>query len=210
MKKTLSLLLVTVLLCSFAACGKGGADPSQEEQTAVSEAPQEAEGQGAAGETAATMPPESETVKKAENAPEGENRFTFSGISMILPEGFEVSNAPDAVMAYAKDGPERGDVINFVRGDAIDASIYTKELMDESLKQNLSGYTGMKRYESGTVGDTDSILMGYDIATDGITFHITQVLLFYPDRSLSLTFNDVSGKYAQDFEKSIKSIKKEQ
>ena len=215
MKKSLSLILVLLIALSFASCGKKqpAEDAAQKASQTVTEAPQKEDGSqaeaGQATQSQATMPPESETVQKVENAPAGENRFTFSGISLILPQNFAISNEADAVMAYAPDGPAVGDVINFIRGEAVDPSAYTKDILDATFKENVPGYTGMKRYETGTAAGAQSIVMGYDVERDGTPFHITQVMLFFSDRSLALTYTDASGKYAKDFEESIKSIKAE-
>ena len=232
MKRILLLVLSALLLLSAAACGKKADEsaseetpeeittelPAEDREEGTETAEESAEDTGKEGaesaskqgkNTAPTAPPASETVQKAKNAPAGENRFTFSGISLILPDGFEVSNEANAVMAYAKEGPDVGDVVNFIRGEAIDASAYSKELLDATLSQSVPGYGGMKRYETGQAAGADKVLMGYDVDRGGTVFHITQVMLFFADRSLALTYTDVSGKYAKDFEKSIESIRAE-
>ena len=141
----------------------------------------------------------------AQNEEDDADRFYFGGISMILPEGFSVTEAAGMKMAIYKDYPVHSDNITFSEGDG-NISAYS----EEALKQEIGSVLGeLKDFKSEQkkVGDCDLVIASFGVEYLGVEMKETIYAYFIGAGSVAITFVSVSGEFDTAFEQTAASIK---
>lgn len=189
MKKLLSLLLTLVLCLSLSACviSIEQDDDDKTEKTPVTE------------------------VKNTHTPEEGYETFEFDGITIDLPENFEVTESNGLKMVYTDKYPEVTDNINFIStsGKATLANC-SKELLESSYKNAFEG-TGAQfeitGYRTFDIDGKDAVECKISVTLNGVSMVQTQYIILLDKSFVTVTFTDVSKRYTAEFNKIAASIK---
>lgn len=145
----------------------------------------------------------------ATEVPMGEN-FEFEGISVTLPVGFHMDDTQSITMAVSDNYPTETDNITFNKTNADNIDAYDAGAIDVAYTSAIEGYGGITDFEKTQIAGTDAIVMKFLANVTNVDMHITQALLFYEDRTVVVTFTDITGNYTDAFAKSLESIQQVQ
>lgn len=134
------------------------------------------------------------------------NTYEYEGIIVAMPDDFSVNEDNSSVIARPDSYPDKTDNIAFTRAGKDSAANYDKEILEKSYKSSLSGFTGISRFEKGSVDGNDSIVITYGIKYDDIQMIQTQAIVFLKDKSVVITYTSVSGNYDDEFDFSIENL----
>ena len=133
------------------------------------------------------------------------NRFVYDGVSVELPEGFEVKETSGVTMATYKDYPLHADNITFVKSnDKI--SDYTENALRTQF-ENLFGKIGNYSYEKINVGGYEVVVTKLDFEYLGVAMHEAIYTCFINSTSVTVTYASVSGDFDHAFDLSAASLR---
>lgn len=188
----IALLLVLSLTFIFAACKDGDADEKDvSEESKISEKEDVSKTE--------------EDASKPEEPTDG--KYTFDHITLELPEGFKMSELNGVPIALCPGYPTPSDNITFTCTAADNINAYSKDVFENTYKQMFEGFDEITSYELIKVDGVDSIRLEYGISANGIAMVQTQVFIFGKSFTDIITFTDVSGKFNDEFEDCLASVK---
>lgn len=160
--------------------------------------------------TSAEAPAESsvpaESSAPAETSAPAENLYTYDHLTMVLPEGFTLSEVSGNPVALCPGYPTRTDNIAFSKSVADNIGNYTKDLLDNLYSQTFTGFGGSTRFEKTVIGGKDAILYALTLTQNGVAMNMLQVMIFGSTYTNCITFTSVSGDFDSAFEAMIGTI----
>lgn len=138
---------------------------------------------------------------------ERENRYVFRGVSLVLPGNYVVEETSYGTIAYAVEEKDRSDNIHFSVSEADSVSGYTRESIEKVYDGIADGYEGIEYYEQKEIDGVDVLVYRYHLKAERLRVEQTQVIVFFPDRSVVLTFTGATGAYSSAFERAVQSIR---
>ena len=190
-KKLLALLLAMTLVLSLASCS-GTGKTGDESDPPTKASPEEAYESDSSTEILL------------------EETYEFEGISIELPATFHMDDSQGVTIAVPSNYPTETDNITFTKTNADNIDAYDVGAIDVAYTSAIEGYNGITDFEKREIAGTDAIYLTFLANVTNIDMHITQVLLFFEDRTIAVTFTDVTGNYTDAFTRSLESIKKVQ
>ena len=154
---------------------------------------------------AVTTAPETTVAPEATSAP-AENLYTYDHLTMVLPEGFTLSEVSGNPIALCPGYPTRTDNIAFSKSVADNIGNYTKDLLDSIYSQTFAGFGGSDIFEKTVIGGKDALKYRVVLTQTGITMNILQVMIFGSTYTDCITFTSVSGDFDSAFEAMIGTI----
>ncbi len=132
--------------------------------------------------------------------------YEYGGISIVLPEGFIIDeSAGDLVLSYPETYPMESDNINLYKTNE-SINIYSEDNINKTMKTLFDNYGGCKNYKQYNIGKCQAVRYEHTITVGGVPVEQKQVVVFGDD-TVVISFTNVSGNYADAFEKTIESIK---
>lgn len=193
MKRILSLIAIISMLCCFTACNKTS------------------ETNGNNGNV-----PESVSSGKNAAADDSVTKTTceFSNVVMDIPKGFIGLNDSETFTSYVTENyPEELDSISLSKSaETIDD--YSEDNLNQLMEQlneragrSIYSDAGCIDYRQYTVDGHDAVSYKSEITADNTLSMQTQVVVFFEDGAVIISFSSISGDYDDDFEKTVESIK---
>lgn len=221
MKKILCLVLTVVLMASFSGCsllktvkninaGSSSGASSIADSQSSSDVSSVADivSSDAGSVSSATDETSSSSADVASVSTEnGVQVLTFYGLKMQIPDGFEITDTTASnPMITSKEYPVVADNINFVKMNADNISIYSKELFEDAYKEQFDGLE-FKSYEVVKLAGFDTIRMNYSLSVSDIAMEQIQYMIFADDASYIVTLTLCSDTYTSVFENCVAGIK---
>ncbi|MBQ3692101.1 MAG: hypothetical protein II931_02115 [Clostridia bacterium] len=188
MKKILSLIAAVSVMCCLAACSKtpDEAHTAEEDNTAVS----------------------------ADESPAESKVCEFANVVFDIPGGFVGQNDSETFKNYVTENyPEVPDSISLSRS-AETLDDYSEDnlnmlmqQLNERAERNIYGDEGCIDYRQYTIDGHDAVSYKSEITADDTLSVQTQVVVFFDDGAVIISFSSISGEYDEEFAKSVDSIK---
>ena len=225
MKRNLFLfILLAVTAVALSACNVGGPEWSavpQESQPVSEPAAESAEESPAPVESAEESPAVVESSEEpsalAESSEEEDSQiqeesevisgpFTFGGLSMVLPEGFVVTESTKGMpMALCEDYPTHTDNISFTESEGL-VDYYTEEILKSSYETAFGSVENFVYVRTdGT--DYDTTITDMDIVYSGTPMHMRCCSYFFSGKVIMITFTSVSGDFDDAFAEMQQTVK---
>ena len=222
MKRNLFVLLLLALIAvALSACSVATPEQSvaPQESTPVSEpaaesteaSPEpvessaEAESKAAEGSVESQIAEESVESQTVEESEETAKPFTFGGLTMVLPDGFYMTEtAIGQLVAVPEDYPTHTDNIAFTESEgSIDG--YSEETLlavYESLFESVENYQFLR-----TDGDEYStVIIDMDYVYSGVPMHMRSCSYFFSGKVVVITFTSVSGAFDEEFAETQQTV----
>ena len=133
------------------------------------------------------------------------DKYEYQGVLLSLPEGFTVDDSSSNLVACPPEYPEKTDNIVFAYSGADAADSYTQEILDAYYSTLMDDFQS-KSFQKTTIGGKDVIKYSYDMSMNGVAMEQTQVMVFFSDKTVIISFTSVSGDYDSAFSDAINSI----
>ncbi len=207
MKRNLFLfILLAVIAVALSACNVGGPEWSvvpQESQTVSEPAAESAEESSAPVESAEESPAVAESSEEEDSQIQEESEvisgpFTFGGLSMVLPDGFIVTESTKGMpMALCSDYPTHTDNIAFTESEGL-IDYYTEEMLKSSYE---SAFGSVENFVCMRTDGTDygSVITDMDVVYSDVPMHIRACSYFFSGKVVTITFTSVTGDFDEAF-----------
>ena len=183
MKKLICALICVLLVLSVCSCDKLISKIKDATDTK-------------AADTESAKAPETEDLS---------NRFVYEGVSVELPEGFEVKETSGVTTATYKDYPLHADNITFVKSDD-KISEYSESALRAEFEK-LFGNIGNYSYEKINIGGYEVVVTKLDFEYLGVSMHESIYTCFLNSTSITVTYASVSGDFDHAFDLSAASLR---
>ena len=194
MKKILSVVAIISILCCFAACNNTSENVSSNDSTAESVSENISTAEKDLGLTGGTC--------------------EFSNVVMDIPGGFVSQNDSETFTNYVTEKyPEERDCISFSKSAETIADYSEQNLnklmqqLNERAERNIYSDEGCIDYKQFTIDGHNAVTYKSEITADDTFSMQTQVVVFFDDGAVIISFSSLSGDYDEVFEKSIESIR---
>lgn len=191
--KKIALLLVFILTitCCFVACE----EPTGTNLATPTPTPT----------PVATPTPTAKPTPTATPEPSG-NKFTYRGITLVLPKGYATSENSGIVIVYTDKYPTDTDNITLTFSGKDSINNQQKSVYEAYYSQILESFSGLSIFEKTKTNGIDTLIMKYTSTTSGITMTQTQYVYFLDNETIVITLTDVTGKHNQEFAQIINNI----
>lgn len=223
MKKLFAALLLIAVVISIAACAGTSTDTKADTATAASDTEtavittdettaEEVTDDVTDKVTETEEITDEETVDSDEITTEAEteedqpaeNKYTFAGISMILPEGFAPAEIEGANLVVYEDYPAHADNISFISGkdDGLVDADSIKNMLEQSLGTELENF----EYETFEKDGYKLVTAKFNVEFNGVAMHQKLCLFLFDGKAVNVTFTSVSGEFDEAFEQALQSV----
>ncbi len=194
MKKILSLVAIISILCCFTACNNNSENISSSDNAV-------------------------ESVSENNSAAQNNLSLTgdtceFSNVVMDIPGGFVSQNDSETFTNYVTENyPEERDCISFSKSSETIADYSEDNLnklmqqLNERAERNIYSDEGCIDYKQYTIDGHNAVAYRSEITADDTFSMQTQVVVFFDDGAVIISFSSLSGEYDEAFEKSVESIR---
>ena len=132
--------------------------------------------------------------------------YDFEGVKIPLPKGFSVERSAGVYIAYGPDYPDNTDNITFVKTIADDINNYTEEALKESYASVNIKVDSFDKFERWNIDGNPALYIEFGYTYAGIKMKLKQLNIFLEDRTVTISYTDISGEYTSAFDESIKGI----
>jgi len=132
--------------------------------------------------------------------------YTFSGVSLKLPDGFTVTNKEEGYSVAANK--ETGDYVAFVKAEADHPENYTEEAVKSIYIEKYGDAIGETlRFEKRKIDGFDAFVVSGRYSDGKKDNNFISVSIFMSDKTATITYNGLSGTFDDAFARSVDGIR---
>lgn len=131
--------------------------------------------------------------------------YVFGNISIVLPDGFSITEISGTKTAVYSDYPTHTDNITFAEATN-SISDYSEEALKQEFTSSFGEYKNFK-YDKKQYDGYDLVTVSLDITYSGINMHVSGYTYFIDGKSVAVTFTSVSGEFDAAFETAASGIR---